>query len=272
MWRAIAIGLALGACGDTAPPRVLALLAGELVEGQGCAPDGCVAACGAAGCDDERRPGLIVIDSDQPVTAARATLDGVDVPVAVDVLAARTEGDVTRTALAVRIPVAVGLTARTYPLTLTVTSADGEATRALDAIGLPELVIADGPAPADGRFSSIVLPTAIAARLTGAAPLRLEATGDITLAGAADLGGDPTGPGPGGCAGGAPSTTASPCGPGGGQGALMVYGGSGGYGTAGADSGDGDGTGGAITGDPTAVPVSPEGCPDDPSPCRPDRR
>lgn len=255
MWRAIAIGLALGACGDTAPPRVLALLAGELVEGQGCAPDGCVAACGAAGCDDERRPGLIVIDSDQPVTAARATLDGVDVPVAVDVLAARTEGDVTRTALAVRIPVAVGLTARTYPLTLTVTSADGEATRALDAIGLPELVIADGPAPADGRFSSIVLPTAIAARLTGAAPLRLEATGDITLAGAADLGGDPTGPGPGGCAGGAPSTTASPCGPGGGQGALTVYGGSGGYGTAGADSGDGDGTGGAITGDPTAVPL-----------------
>ena len=38
----------------------------------------------------------------------------------------------------------------------------------VDAIGLPELVIADGPAPADGRYSSIVLPTAIAARLTAA--------------------------------------------------------------------------------------------------------
>ena len=58
---AIAIGLALGACGDAAPPRVLAHLAGELVEGLGCAPDGCVAACVAAGCDDGRRPGLVVL-------------------------------------------------------------------------------------------------------------------------------------------------------------------------------------------------------------------
>ena len=255
MWRAIAIGLVLGACGDAAPPRVLTHLAGELVEGQGCAPDGCVAACAAAGCDDDRRPGLIVIDSDAPLTAARATLDGADVPVTVELLDARAVDAGVRTAFAVRVPVAVGLIARTYPLTLTVTGADGEAAITVDAIGLPELVIADGPAPADGRFSSIVLPTAIAARLTGAAPLRLEATGDITLAGAADLGGDPLGPGPGGCAGAAPSTTASPCPPGGGLGALMVYGGSGGYGTAGADSGEGDGTGGAITGDPTAVPL-----------------
>ncbi|MBL8620226.1 MAG: hypothetical protein JNK64_02955 [Myxococcales bacterium] len=255
MRRAIAIGLVLGACGDAGPPRLVAHRAGELVEGLGCGPDGCTAACAAAGCDDGRRAGLVVVDSDQPLTAARAALVGSDVPVTVEVLGARTAGDVVRTAIAVRIPVAVGLTARTYPLALTVVGAGGEATLTLDAVGLPELVIADGPAPADGRYASIVLPTAIAARLTGVAPLRLEATGDITLAGAVDLGGDAIGPGPGGCAGAAPSTTASPCGPGGGLGALTVYGGSGGYGTAGADSGDGPGTGGMITGNPTAVPL-----------------
>ena len=146
-------------------------------------------------------PVLVVVSTARvDLDEAGAPLDeatgGADVPVTVELLGERTDGAVVRTALAVRVPVAVGLTARTYPLALTVAGASGEAVLTVDAIGLPELVIADGPAPADGRYSSIVLPTAIAARLTGAAPLRLEATGDITLAGAADLGADDLGPKP----------------------------------------------------------------------------
>lgn len=242
----------VAACGESAP-RVLEFRAGELIEGQGCGPDGCVAACAADGCVDGRRPSLLVIASDQPLVAATARLVGSDVPVAADVLATRTDGATVWTAVAVRIPVATGLVAQPYPLELTVAGDGGTATLTATALGLRELVIADGLAPADGRYSSIVLPTAIAARLTGTAALRLEATGDITLAGAVDVGGDAVAPGLGGCAGAAVAADTSTCGPGGGLGSDLTFGGGGGYGTAGDTLADVPG--GMPTGHPTLVPL-----------------
>ena len=248
------------ACGDAAAPRVLAHQDGELIEGQGCGPDGCVATCAADGCVDGRRPSLLVITSDQPLDSATARLVGAEVPVTVDVLASRTDGAMVWTAVAVRIPVASGLVAQSYPLELTVAGDGGTATFTTTAIGLPELVIADGPAPPDGRYASIVLPTAIAARLTGTAPVRLEATGDITLAGAVDVGGDADGPGPGGCAGAAVAADTSTCGAGGGLGSDLTFGGGGGYGTAGDTI---DVPGGTPTGNPTLVPLGASATVDD---------
>lgn len=250
----IALASLVTACGDAAAPRVLARLDGELLEGQGCGPTGCVAACTTQGCADGRRPSLLVIATDQPLVAATARLVGSDVPVTIDVLASRTDGATVWTAVAVRIPVASALLAQPYPLELTVTGDGGTATSTATAIGLPELVISDGPAPADGRYASIVLPTAIAARLTGDAPLVLEATGDITLAGAVDVGGGADGPGPGGCPGAAVAADTSACGPGGGLGSDLMFGGGGGFGT------EGDTTyapGGAPTGNPLLVPLGP---------------
>ncbi len=250
----------VGAAGCDGPSITIERMeSGLLWEGLGCAPGGCEATCTVAGCPGRRRAPVVYLRTSVPVVSASARIPGVDVPVAVDLLAASVNG--TLTAFAVRIPVTAALPAGDRPLELTVVDASGgtastadDPATALVAAGLDELVLS-GPLPAlpaSGvyRYSSIVVPTAIVAQLGGAEPVRLVATGDMTIAGIVSADASDGGPGPGGCAGQVNASAQQQCPRGGGGGSLTADGGGGSFGSAGAGP-----LAGELTGNFLSVPV-----------------
>ncbi|MBK9033693.1 MAG: hypothetical protein IPL61_20915 [Myxococcales bacterium] len=257
MRRALAAGLpvmVLG-CAEPAPPQVRAHYQVELVEGQGCAADGCAARCDASGCTDGRRPALLVLDTSARIDEVRAAIAGVDVPVTVDVLA-RTTGAVDRTAVAVRIPVSTALAPARYPLVVTLTAGGDATTVELVAEGLGELVLGSVNPWTQGRYASAIVPTAIVAGFGSDEPIVIETTSDIVLAGVVSADATAARPGPGGCR--ALAGLERPCGDGDGGGSATDAGGGGGFGTAGAGA-----LGGAATGTPTLVPLGPGRLPAD---------
>jgi hypothetical protein len=177
---------------------------------------------------------------DAVVTASRPDVTVVDTLVG---------ADGNSLAVSLRIPVIAGLPASsTEDLTLTVTQSSGVETIDLVIQGLDELVIdAVTFTPTSTLYSTIAIAQPV--RMLGTEPVRLVATGDITVNGAIsiDAPAAPVGePGPGGCAGGAPGV-AGDC-SGGGPGlagpALGSGGGGAGCGEDGEVGEDGDNTGG----------------------------
>lgn len=245
-----AIGLGGAACDGATSVTITSAAAGHLWEGLGCGTRGCEGTCTVDGCPGGRRAPLVLVATDAPLVSASATIPGTDIDVHVDVLA-QAAG---RAALAVRIPVTTALGAGEHDLELEVVATDGSAaTTRLSAQTFDELVLAnERDVPPPGPYSTIVVPTAIVAHLTGPAAARLVAIGDIDLAGILSVDATATGPGPGGCAGAASASAPAGCPPGGGRSSLTDDGGGGGFGGAG-----GGPLGGAVTGDDSLVPLGP---------------
>lgn len=223
------------------------------MEGRGCAVAVCEGPCTSAACPGGRRPGLVYLATRVPVASASATIPGASVPVAVDILARSADG--LRTALAVRVPVSAALPDDLRPLDLTVVGTDGSVASKDDEGGpllmlfaLDELVLGGPLTGADRIFhSSIVVPEAFVAELTGPRPVELIALSDILMGGILSADATASAPGPGGCPGVASASEPPSCPFGSGGSSTIASGGGGGFGTAGA--------GGALGGEVTGTPM-----------------
>lgn len=258
------VALALGGCSLVYDPDAIAgergtvvlRSASELVEGAGCAAEGCDGVCTAAGCPGGRRAALLVLESavEGPIAIESANVAGEPVPV--DLLGTSREGDAA--AVAIRFPVRRSLGPGVHRGALRVRDAAGdEAIVRFDVIGLDELVLDGDEAPAAARYATIEVTGD--ARPVLAGPLRLAATSDITIAARLSVSATPAGPGPGGCRGAANADDVAQCRPGGGRNSTTALpGGGGSFGTRGRDDG-GAATPGQVTGTADLVPFGRDG-------------
>ncbi|HET6614215.1 MAG TPA: hypothetical protein VFG83_19585, partial [Kofleriaceae bacterium] len=179
------------------------------------------------------RPVPVVLRGQNLGPDATFTITGADGIEVVDGWQA--SGDGHYAAFSVKVPVVTGCDGGDMPLTITVTDGDEMTTAELMLTCLPELSLSGSYSTDDSPAGPLLFSTIDVTGdvvVTGANPLRLVATGPITVAGIIHADGSGQSAGPGGCAG-APKNADGGCGAGGGRnGAGNAGGGGGGHGTA----------------------------------------